>query len=146
MMFTYNVTLYLIVHFNNPPSMIHTKKCKINAHFKFLFSKQSSVQPKMSRQVGSPKRSLCYPSNLPRKDSLITSSTLPSFSTNSPHMGSDYSTQTVYNTNSDFNKSTVDTPDEFLDSKSSPPILPNIFSAYNNPSPCLKFYLRILAH
>ena len=40
----------------------------------------------------------------------LTYSLLPSFSSNSPRMGSDDSTQTVFNTISNFNKSDVETP------------------------------------
>ena len=52
------------------------------------------------------------------------------FFSNSPLMDSDDSTQTVFNTISKFNKSDVETPDEFFDSKPSPA---NYFNHLSNP-------------
>ena len=83
----------------------------------------------MSRQAGFLNCSFFYQSNLQRHDSLnrisdFTSSPLPGFSSNSPRMDSDASNQTVFNTNSNFNTSEVETSDEILDSEPSPP---NVF-------------------
>ena len=67
------------------------------------------------------------PSNLRRNDFLIifsdlSSSALPSFSSNSPRMDSDDSNQTVFNAISNFNNSEVETPDEFFEFEPSPTI------------------------
>ena len=73
----------------------------------------------MSRQIGTLNRYISYPSILNRQSSRtslsdLTSSPLPSFSSNSPGMDSNDSTQTVFNTISNFNNSGVETPDKFL--------------------------------
>ena len=79
----------------------------------------------MSRQIGSLNRFVFCRSNLQRQKSFIsisylTSSPLPSFSSNSPRMDSDVSTETVFNTISNFNDSVTETPDKFIDSEASP--------------------------
>ena len=83
--------------------------------------------PTMSRQIGSLNRSLSYPSNHQPHSSRIslsdlTSSPLPSFTTNSPRMDSDDSTHTVFNTISRLDNSDIDNPDDFKNSKPSPSI------------------------
>ena len=79
----------------------------------------------MSRQVGSLNHSFSYSSNLQRHDSLIsisdlTSSPYPVFTSNSPRKDLDESTETVFNTNSNFNNSNVGTSDKILESEPSP--------------------------
>ena len=86
----------------------------------------------MSRQIGSLNRSLSYPASLQRHSSLIslselTSYPLPTFTTNSPRMESDDSTQTNFHAIFQFTNSDLDTPDEFQDSEPSP-------SFFRNPS------------
>ena len=79
----------------------------------------------MSRQVGSLSRSLPYPSNLQRQNSVIsisdpTSSPLsvfsPIFSTfrsNPAHLHSDDSTQTIFDARNSLTNPAIDTLDEF---------------------------------
>ena len=79
----------------------------------------------MSRQFKSLNLSLSYPSNFQRQSfrislSDLTSSPLPSFTTSSPRMDSDYSPNTVFNTISQFNNSDFDTTVEFQNSEPNP--------------------------
>ena len=72
----------------------------------------------MSRQIGFLYRYLSYPSNHQRHSSRISlsdliSSPLPTSTTKSPRMDSVDTTQTNFSSISNFNKSNLDTPDEF---------------------------------
>ena len=112
----------------------------------------------MGRQIGSFNRSSYYPFNFQRQLSRIsvsdlTSSPLPTLSTNSPSTDRDDSTQTIFNTTSDFSNPDEETHDKVLDSEPSPstfseppfqPLtsqLPNescpVRSPYNDATPIL---------
>ena len=94
----------------------------------------------MSCQVGYLNCSLSYLSNLQRQSSRIslsylTSSPLPSLNNNSPRIGSDDSTNTVYNTISQFFISDIDTSDKFQISDSSPPTFSQTLPTSQNQTP-----------
>ena len=94
----------------------------------------------MSRQVGSLHRSISHPANLQNPIPIIPFFAFPA--PESPHvnissgMNSDTNSDiTVFNTISQFNKSDIETPDEFANSEPSPPAFPNPLFDLFTPSP-----------
>ena len=79
----------------------------------------------MSRQIGSLNRSLSYPSKLQCHSpnistSDLTPSPIPSYTKNSPRMGSDDNfSHIAFHTTSQFNNSDIETADEFQNSEPS---------------------------
>ena len=98
----------------------------------------------MSRQFRSLNLSLSYPSNFQRQSfcislSDLTSSPLPSYTTSSPRMDSDYSTNTVYNTITQFNNSDFETTVDFQNSEPTRPLFRNPLSTYPDSNPQREF-------
>ena len=105
----------------------------------------------MSARLNPSNRSLSYPSNLESHSSRIslsdlTSSPLPTFTTSSPRIDCDNSTQTIFITMSQFENSYIDTPEEFQYSEPSPstfsqPLFQSLTCQLpNEPSPAPSSY------